>query len=104
VVEDLLKVRSGFTLLDAFLCPSLSPWQAAQLGVRTSAVVPCLVFPMGKTASSSPWQSSHFFSAAKANPPLPARKVKMAAVASKWRKNFMLHGSEKWSTENAPTR
>ena len=31
------------------MCDSLSPWQLVQVGVRTSATVPCFVLPMART-------------------------------------------------------
>jgi len=44
------KTTLGFGRLELppllFTCSSLAPWQLVQVGVRPSALVPCLVLPM----------------------------------------------------------
>src|SRR5688572_16814541 len=65
VFEVLPKVRSGLgrSLASAgrLTCRSLRPWQLVQVGVRASAIVPCLVLPIASTGYSSPslWQRVH---------------------------------------------
>src|SRR4051812_24190894 len=51
-----------------FACPVLGPWQLVQVGVRASALVPCLVWPMARTGKvlSWSWQRVHCASPRKA--------------------------------------